>query len=175
MKHASKFTVIFLVDQYLPKNIILLKRAETKPFAPGYFTGIGGKVGDQLEYANETVLEGAYRELKEETLGSLNKATTHLIEFARFRYENGITLHYFSGLYHSFPNLPKVSNLDGSLLWVNTSKLLQYDIIPTTKIICDYWNRNQFQLTPFTVYGREIGINNTVRLVETLRVKQGLH
>ena len=109
MNQTQSFTVIFLIDKNPPQNIMLLKRALSKAFAPGYFTGIGGKVGDQPEFENETVLEGAYRELKEETLGELNMDNTPLLEFARFKYEHGITLYYFIGIFSNFPQVPSIS------------------------------------------------------------------
>ncbi len=171
---TMKYTVIFLVDQIPPSNILLLKRAATKSFAPGYYTGIGGKVGDQPEFANETALEGAYRELKEETLGTHSKVNTQLIEYARFIYVHGLTIHYFVGVSHDYPTLPKISSSDGFLEWIPINNLLNYDIIPTTKLICEFWQQNKYHLIPFTIIGVETGIINTVRMVDVISVVQGL-
>lgn len=91
----EKFTVIFLVDGDPPGKIVLLKRSPTKKFAPNFFTGIGGKVGDSPAFANEGVLEGAYRELSEETKGDLTFRNIQLKEFARCVYEHGVKLYYF--------------------------------------------------------------------------------
>ena len=55
------------------------------------------------------------------------------------------------------------------------AELLHYDIIPTTKIVCEYWSKNQYQLTPFTVHGKEVGMKKSVRIVEVLDTFQGLH
>jgi hypothetical protein len=121
---AEKYTVIFLVNNDPPDKILLLKRAPSKSFAPDYFTGIGGKIGDAPEYAHESVLEGAYRELEEETVGVLTKSSLELREFARCVYENGIELFYFWGSLRD-DITPGISPDDGTLTWVSTDTLFQ--------------------------------------------------
>lgn len=173
MNSTQAFTVIFLIDQVPPQQILLLRRAESKSFAPGYYTGIGGKVGDSPTFANETVLEGAYRELQEETLGEVSNYTTMLTEFARFHYLDGIDIHYFWGCF-AYPQIPKIAETDGTLEWVSRDRLLEYKIIPTTELICQIWEMNQFSFQPFTVVGRETGMDGTVRLVAMVEHQGGL-
>ena len=174
MNETRNYTVIFLVDRFPARNILLLKRASSKPFAPNYYTGIGGKVGDMPQFRNETILEGAYRELEEETLETITQNDIHLTEFARFRYQNGISLFYFAGVYTQFPLTPAFSANDGELEWVNHSDILHYKIIPTTKLICEVWAQNDFQRAPFTIFGKEVGMKDSVRIVEKLRITNHL-
>ncbi|MEI6533106.1 MAG: NUDIX domain-containing protein [Candidatus Roizmanbacteria bacterium] len=131
--HIPKWTVIFLLDNIVPTKIILLKRAPTKKFAPNYYTGIGGKVED-----GETVIQGAYRELKEET--GLNKI--HLTEFAHAIVNNQRFLGYFVGVYQK-DDVP-ICN-EGILEWVSVDKLFEKQIIPTTGEVVKMWKKRQFQ------------------------------
>lgn len=85
----------FLLDKNSPTKIILLKSSAEKTFAPNFFTGIGGKIGDLPGLEEETVLGSAYRELKEETKDYLTKENTQLREFARCIYNSGLSLYYF--------------------------------------------------------------------------------
>jgi len=170
----EKFTVIFLINNNPPAKVLLLKRAATKSFAPNYFTGIGGKVGDIPENSDESVLEGAYRELSEETEENLSKEIIKLRGCARCVLKGGIRLHYFWGEYFGIEP-PRVNPLDGTLVWVAVEELLQRNIIPTTRVICKEWAQRGFKIScPFTVYVREIGMENTVRLVEVQKVEDEL-
>lgn len=174
MAGINEFTVIFLINNNPPDKVILLKRAANKKFAPGFYTGIGGKVGDLSEFINESVLESAYRELSEETKGKLNKDNINLKEFARCIFESGLKLYYFWSIYNA-NTLPKVFHSEGILAWVSTGDLLQQDIIPTTKAVCEEWSKREFFIDkPFTIYVREVGKENTVRLVEIKKVENGL-
>ena len=171
---SEKYSVIFLVNKFPPDKVLLLKRAETQKFAPGFYTGIGGKIGDFPEVRMESRLEGAYRELREETGGDLTEENIRLIEFARCVYEKGTRLFYFVAL-SSKDRLPVINPSDGALFWVDVDELLNKDIIPTTKVICEEWARRNFLVDiPFTLIVREIGIEKTVRLVEVLKVQEGL-
>lgn len=49
----QKYTVVFLLDKKVPTKVVLLKRALGKKFAPGLYTGIGGKQ-DEGETIDET-------------------------------------------------------------------------------------------------------------------------
>jgi ADP-ribose pyrophosphatase YjhB (NUDIX family) len=170
---TEKYTVIFLVEHDPPDKILLLKRAPSKSFAPNYYTGIGGKVGDAPEYADESVLDGAYRELEEETLGNLTKDNIQLRAFARCVFESGIELHYFWGILEG-STTPVFSQSDGTLTWVSTETLFQRKIIPTTQVICKEWAQRGFSLHKlFTVTVREVGVEDTVRLVGVTKVENG--
>ena len=174
MTETKEFTVIFLINRNPPGKVLLLKRAAGKAFAPGYYTGIGGKVGDLSGLENESVLEGAYRELAEETQMDLSRDNIVLHPFARCIYEHGIKLYYFYGLYPD-DRLPRFDPADGSLEWVSTAELLNMPIIPTTMAVCREWAARSFQTDkPFTLYVRETGMQASVRLVEVIRMQDGL-
>lgn len=174
MKKVTDWTVIFLVDQDPPSKIILLKRSAKKVFAPNFYVGIGGKVGDIVGFESETPLESAYRELAEETENNLTIDNITLYEFARCLYDSGLTLHYFWGMYKE-TKLPKISANDGTVEWVETDTLLDLAIIPTTKLVCAEWKKRGFNLNnKFTIYVSETGTQNTVRLVKLLKVADGL-
>lgn len=171
---VNKWSVIFLIDKNPPDKIILLKRSAKKKFAPNFYTGIGGKIGDLPGLENETPLEGAYRELSEETRGELSKENIKLVEFARCVYESGLKLYYFRGEYEK-KTLPFFSSKDGTLEWVGTEKLLDREFIPTTKAVCEQWQKRCFNLdVPFTVFVKETGVDKSVRLVRIIRVEDGL-
>lgn len=172
--NQKKWNIVFLVDQKTPTRIILLKRGAAKDFAPNWYTGIGGKIGDLPGTENETPLESAYRELSEETLGAVTQKNTKLTEFARLIYsDNGIILYYFFATYNGNP--PPVDPVDGSLEWVSTSDLLSKNIIPSTHSICSEWSKRNFSTsTSFTVFVHETGHNGTVRLIELEKVEEGL-
>lgn len=170
MNTNPQWNVIFLVDGDPPSRIILLKRSAEKTYAPSFYTGIGGKIGDIEGLGNETPLESAYRELSEETLNSLNESNTKLSEFARVIYEDGSKLYYFWGKYNN-NDLPNFELKDGNLQWVSTKEMLDYKIIPTTKAVCTEWSRRDFSLLKkFTVYLKELGKEETVKLVEVVKV-----
>jgi 8-oxo-dGTP pyrophosphatase MutT (NUDIX family) len=171
---VKEWTVIFLVDDIPISNIVLLKRSSEKDFAPNWFTGIGGKVGDLEEFKDETFLESAYRELAEETEESMHKNNTTLTEFARCFYEEGLKLYYF---WTKFPygELPNMSSNDGSLEWVSKEDLLSRNIIPTTKAVCEEWSSRNFAVDhPFTVMVKEVGVKDGVRMVDRVGVKNKL-
>lgn len=160
-----------MVDGNPPENIIFLKRSSEKAFAPNYFTGIGGKIGDLPGYENETPLEGAYRELKEETNGQLGTDNIKLHEFARCVYENGDTLYYFWGKWNK-KELPSISSNDGILMKVPKGNILNNKIIPTTRAVCEEWLKRDCSLnSPFTLFVKETGMDGSVRLIEVIRIK----
>lgn len=170
----KKYNVTFLLDKNPPKNIILLKRAHTKSYAPDFYTGIGGKIGDLPGHEEETPLESAYRELSEETMGQLSEENIKLTEFARCIYNDGLTLYYFWGKYDD-PNPPKFDPEDGSLVWVSTEELFDNKIIPTTEAVCKEWKKREFRTdVPFTVYLEHTGTEGSIRLVRTIITREGL-
>jgi ADP-ribose pyrophosphatase YjhB (NUDIX family) len=171
---TQEFTVIFLINAQPPDRLLLLRRAAHKTFAPAYYTGIGGKVGDLPGFENETVLDAAYRELAEETEMDLSRDNIILHAFARCFYQHGVRLYYFYGLY-PYGSLPRFDPADGALEWVSTTELLDKPIIPTTLAVCREWQKRGFHTGhPFTLYVRETGMQETVRLVEVLKAQDGL-
>jgi 8-oxo-dGTP pyrophosphatase MutT (NUDIX family) len=174
MTEVTKWNVIFLVDKNPANKIILLRRSPDKAYAPNFYTGIGGKIGDLSGLEDESPLESAYRELSEETENELNKEVIKLTEFARCIYEDGLRLYYFYGLYDG-ETPPRVNPKDGELSWVNVKDLFSKEIIPTTKAVCEEWAQRQFVLNkPFTIYVKESGKDKTVRLVEAINVVDDL-
>jgi ADP-ribose pyrophosphatase YjhB (NUDIX family) len=174
MNEVKKYNVTFLTDSVPPQKILLLKRASTKDYAPGYFTGIGGKIGDLQGYENESPLESAYRELKEETLGAITKENVKLKEFARCIYPDGLTIYYFHGIFNSSKTI-KIDPEDGELVWSTTSDLLNEKIIPTTLAVCKEWKKRNFKTdSPFTVFLEHTGMDGSVRLVTVIKVEEGL-
>ena len=175
MVEIKKWNVIFLVNENPPDKVILLRRAPEKSFAPNFYTGIGGKIGDLPGHEDESVVDSAYRELAEETEGELNRENTKLNEFARCIYDSDLRLYYFWGQ-HIEDNPPHIDPKDGTLIWVTTDRLLDREFIPTTQAICTEWAKRGYRTDqPFTVRVKEIGMDRTVRLVETLNIEDGLH
>lgn len=162
---TNKLTVVFLVDQNPPKRILVFKRSSDRDFAPNMYTGIGGKIE-----VGETELEGALRELNEETgiSGILLK------EFGRVIIDNNVRLYYFWGVYAG-GELPK-SDV-GKLEWVNTEDLLKKEMISTTLLFCKEWEKRKFAVDqPFTVFEKEIEWDTAkkVRINELVEIKEGL-
>ena len=136
----EKFTTIFLIDAIRPAKILLLKRSADKKIAPNLYTGTGGKIE-----LGENQLEGARRELKEET-----GLEVPIQEFGRvvINKDKKILCQFF-GLYDS-ENLPDCT--EGTLEWVLVDDLDSKNIIPTAKIFLNAWAKRAWQTgTPFTM------------------------
>lgn len=174
-QEAKRWTVIFLVDDNPPRKIGLLQRAADKSFAPNWFTGLGGKIGDLAGSENETPLESAYRELEEETLGKVTKKNIKLVEFARYIYQGtDLKLYYFWGKYPK-ERLPTVGQDEGSFKWMEITEIFDREIIPTTREVCKEWAKRNFQTDkPWTIFAQELGWDRGVRRVKVLEVKDGL-
>lgn len=143
----QRWTVVFLVDADPPSKIVLLKRALDMKFAPGWYSGIGGK-----QENDESIQETAYRELKEET----GIEGVHLTEFARaLNIDSKKQLHYFWGVYND-KVLPPCT--EGILEWVAKDRLLTKQITSTTLSVVQEWIRRGFALDQrwtFHVSGKE--------------------
>jgi 8-oxo-dGTP pyrophosphatase MutT (NUDIX family) len=153
----DRWNVVFLLDALPPENLVVLQRAANKRFAPGLYTGIGGKVEP-----GEDILSSAYRELLEET--GIHSGQVELHEFARADIDGRYVLHYFWGVY---PHATLPQSADGHLRWVRFLDLLNLPLIPTTWEVCRAWRQRGFCLSPlFTVHLHETGQQQGVRMVE---------
>lgn len=114
-------------DRYL-----LLRRAETKRFAPGRWTGLGGRL-EESEFAD--LRAAALREVREET----GIAAAEIADFTLRRVllqarpgESLTVLLYFTGT-RVDPILPPSS--EGTLNWVAAGELDRLDIIENTRLV----------------------------------------
>lgn len=153
----NSWNVVFLIDQINPSKILLLKRAGNKKFAPGMYTGVGGKIEP-----GETFIDSAYRELKEET-GIIK---VELKQLAKVVIDNNQNLFYFWGIYNS--DLP--TSADGTLEWVSTNKILNKNIIPTTFEMLKQWQSQNFSPTPFELHVKTISEENSIKQVTVTNI-----
>lgn len=132
MSHSvglAAFTMILLRcdDHYL-----MLKRGQHKRFAPGRWTGIGGKVE-----ANEfdDPLASAARELEEETGIPVDRVRRFALRRALLQHRPGFpitTLLYFTG---DIEVRIDAQCDEGTLHWVPETELQQLDIIENTRLV----------------------------------------
>lgn len=159
-----EWNVVFLLDNNPPQKIVLLKRVSSKSYAPNFYTGIGGKVDPE----DKSIESSAYRELKEET----GVDDVKLNEIARCIIDNKYVVYYFWGVYKN-SNLPKTE--DGELEWVDIESLFDKEIIPTTRNMLEEWKKRGFKAdATFTVNLKELGVERTVKLLETVEIREGL-
>lgn len=123
---AKLFTVIFLLHG---NSVLMLRRADWKKFAPGRWTGLGGRV-ESSEF--EDLGLAARRELFEET--DLEPTEVSPLVLRRtltfFNEEEGlVTLLYFTGDAAS-RRVPTCT--EGSLAWTDWSALNLFDVIENT-------------------------------------------
>ncbi len=160
---TKAWNVVFLTDKINPTKLVLLTRSQDKKFAPGWVTGVGGKLKP-----GEDPRSSAYRELEEET----GIVSVELNEFARCIIFPDLVLYYFWGVWGN-DNLPE--SPDGQLNWVKIDEILEQKIIPTTKVVIAEWAKINFSTsTQFTVFLTEIGRRDGIRQIETARVENGL-
>jgi 8-oxo-dGTP diphosphatase len=123
---AKVYSVIFL---FHAGKLLLLRRADWKAFAPGRWTGIGGRV-EPFELGD--LASSARRELFEETdLGAAEVSTLILRRTLTFyRSDEGlVTLVYFTGDAVS-DRVPTCT--EGTLAWKEPSELDRLDVIENT-------------------------------------------
>jgi 8-oxo-dGTP pyrophosphatase MutT (NUDIX family) len=157
LKIAGRWNVTFLLDSLPPQKLAVLQRAPFKKFAPGLYTGIGGKVEQ-----GEDILASAYRELEEET--GIVPDQVELHEFACANIDERYFLHYFWGVY---PHAILPVSEDGTLTWVSFENLLNLPLISTTWTVCSIWRERGYCLDKqFVVQLHEIRQENGVRIVE---------
>lgn len=151
--YSERYTVVFLIDEFHPKQVVLLKRAAWKEFAPNLYTGIGGHLNPHEDH-----FIGAARELLEEVAIQ----TQLLKEFARcLIIESNKLLHYYTLIY---PHVKLPACTEGTLEWVSTEKILEKDIIGTTQFVIEEWQKRNFTSTkPFTVFLHEVPGNDSLK------------
>ncbi len=149
-------TTVFLLGAVKPSKIMVLKRAANKSFAPGLYTGIGGKHEE-----GETVEQAAYRELEEET--GIKGLTLH--EFARQYVNNGVSVvHYYSAIAAS-DVLPECN--EGDLEWIDVDKLSSRPFIPGTREVLEEWRKRDFSTEKtFSLYTVRMQGNEKLELLD---------
>ena len=123
-------SVVFLLSPDR-RQIVLLRRAAWKSFAPGRWTGIGGRLeGDELL---QPAL-GALRELREETGLTLDDLSDW--RFVADVVDPGaeVRLVYFTAIFATEP-LPLCN--EGTLYWVALDEYVHYDLIENTRVVLD--------------------------------------
>ena len=90
----EKFTVIFLGDSTQPTKLVLLKRSADRKFAPNLYSGLGGKIGDQEEFKDETRVVHRQmhnaKKILEEALSRLSETQRSLVmlkDYEGYSYE----------------------------------------------------------------------------------------
>ncbi len=123
-------SVVFLLSPDRCR-IVLLCRADWKRFAPGRWTGIGGRLTEE-ELAEPAL--GALRELNEET--GLTLADLSDWRFVADIVDPGaaVRLVYFTAIYAS-EHLPPCN--EGTLYWVPLTDYHRYDLIDNTGTVLD--------------------------------------
>jgi 8-oxo-dGTP diphosphatase len=123
-------SVAFLVSPD-HQRLVLLRRADWKTFAPGRWTGIGGKLeGEEIA---EPAL-GALRELREET--GLTPDDLSDWRFVADIIDPGaeVRLVYFVAVFAG-EHLPPCT--EGTLHWVSLTEYQRYDLIENTRAVLD--------------------------------------
>jgi 8-oxo-dGTP diphosphatase len=112
-------------------RVVLLERAVWKKFAPGRWTGIGGKLeGEELRVPEQ----GALRELQEET-------GLTLADLCEWRFVAdvvdagaGVRLVYYAAVFAQ-EELPSCN--EGMLHWVELADYGRYDVIDNTGVVLE--------------------------------------
>lgn len=118
-------TLIFLFDHL--SRVLLLKGAPDKRLWAGKYNGIGG----HLE-SHESVLEGALRELKEET--GIEGVGLWLCAqiMVTVNDQQGVALFVFKG---EVEDVPLTDSIEGTLEWVDMIELGELPLVEDLKVI----------------------------------------
>jgi 8-oxo-dGTP diphosphatase len=120
------YTVILLSHG---QAYLLLRRAENKAFAPGLWTGIGGRVEPE-EFGS--LRASALRELAEETGIGEKQVSDFVLRRVLLLTRDGqlILVLYFTGRLLQY-QLPPCT--EGTLAWLTADRLPELSIIPSTR------------------------------------------
>jgi len=126
----AAYTVVVLSHE---KRYLLLRRAETKRFAPGMWTGVGGLV-ESSEFTD--LQAAALRELFEETGIVVNDISNLVLRrvLLHARPKSPLTLLlYFTGLLGSPSTLPECT--EGTLAWISRDQLAELKFIENAQLV----------------------------------------
>ncbi len=129
--HADDVRSVAFLFSADSRRILLLERAAWKTFAPGRWTGIGGRLeGEEVD----DPARGALRELQEET--GLTLADLRAWRFVADVLDPGaeVRLVYFTAV---FPREELPPCTEGTLHWVPLSDYGRYDLIENTCVVLE--------------------------------------
>jgi 8-oxo-dGTP diphosphatase len=123
-------SVVFLLSSDY-RRVVLLERATWKSFAPGRWTGIGGRLeGEEVS----DLARGALREVQEETGLTLDDLRAWRFVADVLDPGAGVRLVYFTAVFPQ-ETLPPCS--EGTLHWVSITEYARYDLIENTRVVLD--------------------------------------
>jgi 8-oxo-dGTP diphosphatase len=128
--HANELAAFTMILLRCEDRYLMLKRSENKAFAPGRWTGIGGRV-ELHEMAD--LRASALRELDEETGIQPEQVRNLTLRRALLQHRPGhaiTTLLYFTG---ELDELVTPRSDEGSLHWLLDDELESIDIIENTR------------------------------------------
>lgn len=160
---VAAFSMILLAcdDRYL-----LLRRAESKRFAPGKWTGLGGRI-EPHELGD--VRSAALRELWEET--GLSENDVQYFSLRRVLLNNRPSepltlLLYFTGVLSEPVTLPCT---EGTLHWVSSDEIGQYDLIDNAaaviRLLIDDVARDRHGKAPVAVGAASYAIDDSLERI----------
>lgn len=162
-RRMETYCTIFLLNADKDR-MLLLHRSEKKVFAPSLWTGLGGKIE-----SDETVYEGTYRELREES--GINNI--ELVEFSRCHVDGKRTLHYFAGVI-DLEEPPECN--EGTLYWKAFPDVIDIINFSTTKYIVEEWWRRQLHTDqPWTTVMKKAIPDDPTSTITQLTIVEGLH
>jgi 8-oxo-dGTP diphosphatase len=129
--HADDVRSVAFLFSSDSQRVVLLERAAWKTFAPGRWTGIGGRLeGEEVTNPGS----GALRELREET--GLTLADLRAWRFVADVLDPGaeVRLVYFTAVLPQ-EALPPCN--EGTLHWVPITEYARYDMIENTRVVLD--------------------------------------